>query len=125
MKRNLSPSDSRRMLSKVPPEVSFWLCTNEQLRSLEELSSALIRVNDDVFRYHVNRDKNDFESWIRDIISDKELAREISRIKTRETLVRKITERIEELRKVIKKSAKPVKKIARKVKIKVRIARRR
>lgn len=110
MKRNLSPSEARKLLSKVPSEVSFWLCTNEHLRNLDELAVTLNKVNDEVFKYHVNRDKNDFEAWIRDIISDKELAREISRIKTRETLVRKISERVEELRKLTKKAAKnPVK----------------
>lgn len=106
MKRNLSTADARRILARVPQQVSFWLCTNEHLRNLESLGKALQMVNDEVFKYHVNRDKNDFETWIRDIIRDKELAREISRIKTRETLVRKILERIEELRKIVKKSSK-------------------
>ena len=102
MKRKLSGSESKRMLSKVPANVSFWLCTNEQLRNLDELASALNRVTDEVFRYHVNRDKNDFEAWIRDVINDKELARDISRIKTRSTLVRKIHERVDSLRKLVK-----------------------
>ncbi|MBI2575292.1 hypothetical protein HYV82_05400 [Candidatus Woesearchaeota archaeon] len=101
MKRNLAPGEARRILSRVPANVSFWLCTNEQLARLEALGSALQRVSDDVFRYHVNRDKNDFEAWIRDVISDRELAREISRIKTKDTLIRKISERVEELKEIV------------------------
>lgn len=109
MKKRVSGSESRRILMKVPAQVSFWLCTNEQLRNLDELSIALKKANDEVFRYHVNRDKNDFEAWIRETIKDKELAREISRIKTRSTLIRKLDERVLELRKAIKRTAKPVK----------------
>lgn len=101
MKRNLAPGEARRILSRVPVNVSFWLCTNEQLVRLDDLGSALQRVSDDVFRYHVNRDKNDFEVWIRDIVHDRELAREISRIKTKDTLIRKISERVEELREIV------------------------
>lgn len=110
MKKRVSSAEARRILSKVPMQVNFWLCTNEQLRSLDELSISLKKANDEVFRYHVNRDKNDFEAWIRETIKDKELAREISRIKTRYTLIRKLDERVLELRKAIKKSAPKPKK---------------
>jgi hypothetical protein len=103
---------AKGILSKVPPERSFWLCTNENLRSLTDLSNALDKATNDVFRYHVNRDKNDFETWIRDELMDKDLAREIARVKTKETLLRKISERLEELQKIIKRS-KPVKKVKR------------
>lgn len=100
MKRPVHYAEARRILGRVASTNRFWLCTNENLRNLPELAASLERVDDDVFRYHVNRDKNDFEVWIRDVIKDKELAREISRVKTRETLVRKINERVEGLRKV-------------------------
>lgn len=92
-----SSEEAKRILGRVPEGVSFWLCTNKKLFSLRELSSELDEISDETFRYHVNRDKNDFENWIRDIIQDRELAREISRIKTKETLTRKIQERVEEL----------------------------
>ncbi len=128
MKRRVSSSEARRILKRVQPQVGFWLCTNEQLRNLEELSVALKRASDDVFRYHVNRDKNDFEAWIRETIRDKELAREISRIKTRSTLIRKLDERVLELRKALKRIApkkpksrrKDKKKSSRKIKSKNR-----
>ncbi|MBI2664364.1 hypothetical protein HYX10_03410 [Candidatus Woesearchaeota archaeon] len=101
MKRPVQYSDARRILGKV--SIPFWLCTNDNLRNLFSLAKVLEEVDDDTFRYHVNRDRNDFEVWIRDEVGDKELAREIARVKTKETLVRKITERVNELRKVVKK----------------------
>ena len=93
MKRKVPAAVAKGILAKVPFHVSFWLCTNESLRSLADVSEALQKASDDVFRYHVNRDKNDFEVWIRNVIKDKDLAREIARVKTRETLIRKITRR--------------------------------
>src|SRR3989338_8213746 len=101
MKRKVPVSVAKGILSRVPFQVSFWLCTNENLRSLADVSEALQKATDDVFRYHVNRDKNDFEAWIREVIKDKDLAREIARVKTKETLVRKISERINNLRNTI------------------------
>lgn len=114
MKRKVPAAVAKGILAKVPFHVSFWLCTNESLRSLADVSEALQKASDDVFRYHVNRDKNDFEVWIRDVIKDKDLAREIARVKTRETLIRKITERVDELRANVKKGMKPKPSHARK-----------
>ncbi|MEK6837585.1 MAG: hypothetical protein AABX69_02950, partial [Nanoarchaeota archaeon] len=71
---------AKGVLAKVPFQISFWLCTNQNLRSLADLSVALQRADHEVFRYHVNRDKNDFEVWIREVIKDKDLAREIARV---------------------------------------------
>lgn len=113
MKRKVPAAVAKGILARVPFQVSFWLCTNENLRSLSDVYEALERASDDVFRYHVNRDKNDFEVWIREVIKDKDLAREIARVKTRETLIRKIRERVDELSSIIKRSGtrkKPARK---------------
>jgi hypothetical protein len=121
MKRAVPSVVAKSIMTKVPQNLSFWLCTNENLRSLSDVSDALEKASDEVFRYHVNRDKNDFELWIRDVVRDKDLAREIARVKTRETLIRKISERIDELRKTVKrvesrkKKTKPKKKSIRKI----------
>lgn len=91
------------MLARVPRGDAFWLCTNENLLNLASLAISLEKADDDVFRYHVTRDKNDFETWIRDVVGDKDLAREIARVKTKETLIRKINERLILLKKTVKR----------------------
>lgn len=116
MKRKVPVPVAKGILSRVPFQVSFWLCTNENLRGLADVYEALQRATDDVFRYHVNRDKNDFEVWIRDVVKDKDLAREIARVKTRETLIRKILERVEELRSLVKRSIRQKPRAKRKAK---------
>lgn len=126
MSKKITLTRAKNLLKVVPQKESFWLCTNQNLRSLNTLAKALDEVSDDVFRYHVNKYKNDFSTWVRDMISDNDFAREISRIKTKDTLVRKITEKVDESKDVITKykviaakrkkvvKKKPVKKKAKK-----------
>jgi hypothetical protein len=111
MKKRVTPKEAKKILGRVPATKSFWLCINMELRSLPELALAVESIDDDVFRYHVNKDKNDFEAWIRDVLQDKELAREIARVKTKETLLRKIQERSGELKKTAKKGSKQKKPV--------------
>ena len=119
--KKLSIPEAKRILAKVPTTQGFWLCTAQDIRSLSELSKSLSQLDDDAFRYHVNRTKNDFEIWIRTVIEDKDLGREIARVKTKETLHRKVSERVKLLSNTVKqskktivtsrKSAKPKKKV--------------
>lgn len=104
MKKQVKPLEAKRILATVKVGRRFWLCTNEELKNLGEVAKAIDIIETEVFRYHVNKDKNDFEVWIRDIVKDKELAREISRIKTKETLHRKIAERVDELKNLARKA---------------------
>jgi hypothetical protein len=114
MTRKLTLFRAKKILRVVPLSKSFWLCTNEYLRSLNTLADALERVSDDVFRYHVDKYKNDFATWVKDAVDDKDLAREISRIKTRYTLVRKIRENIDESKSIVRRYKKaPVRKKAK------------
>ena len=106
MTRKLTLVRAKKILRVVPLSKSFWLCTNEYLRSLNTLADALERVSDDVFRYHVDKYKNDFATWVKDAVDDKDMAREISRIKTRYTLVRKIRENIDESKSIAKRYKK-------------------
>jgi len=128
MKKRVKPSEAKQLLRAVSGTKSFWLCTNQEVRSLRGLSKVLSNLTLDVFRYHVNRDKNDFEVWIREVVQDRTLAREIARIKTKETLKRKITERVEQLSKasarLISKKRKKVSKTPKRSRRKKRSRRR-
>jgi len=110
MTKKITVSRAKRILRIVPVSKSFWLCTNEYLRSLNTLAVSLENATDDVFRYHVDKYKNDFSTWVKDIIDDKDLAREISRIKTRYTLVRKIRENVDESKNLLKRYKKQTEK---------------
>ena len=118
MTKKVTLSRAKKILRIVPVSKSFWLCTNEYLRSLNTLAVSLECATDDVFRYHVDKYKNDFSTWVKDIIDDKDLAREISRIKTRYTLVRKIRENVDESKNLVKRYKKHI--VKRKPKPKAR-----
>jgi hypothetical protein len=79
--------DSRVAVPKfkenVKPEHSFKLKDGKELLNLHELAIALRQMNDDVFSHHVNENKNDFASWIKDCMGEKQLASELSKYKTK------------------------------------------
>lgn len=68
---------------------SFKLANNVLLTSLEDLIRELETMDDEVFFVHVNKRKNDFYTWIKDGIEDKELAEKIKG-KTEKDELRKV-----------------------------------
>ena len=61
-------------LGNVPAENAFVLFNGPRINNLFELAEALESMKETSFRHHVTGQKNDFSSWIRDIIGDNELA---------------------------------------------------
>ncbi len=98
----LKVEDIKKILSNVSDFESFWFCNNTVASSLEELSKLLLEIDDTTFRYHLHKNKNDYEDWIKNIIGDEEFSKEISRVKTRVTLSKKIEERVDFLKKQLK-----------------------
>ena len=86
----------RRYLRNVSPENSLWIINGDIVKSLRELLRELKIMNDEAFRYHVNKDKTDFSKWIREIIGDKKLAADLKKAKTRDKAVKAITNRIKQ-----------------------------
>ncbi len=101
--KTLTLNDIKKILSEVSDFESFWFCNNTVANSLESLSKLLLEVDDTTFRYHLHKNKNDYEEWIKTIIGDEEFSKEISRVKTRITLSKKIQERIIFLKEELKR----------------------
>jgi hypothetical protein len=59
---------------QIPPENYFHLCSGSQIKDIQELASVLEGMSEDEFRYHVNQEKNDFSSWIRNVFNMHDLA---------------------------------------------------
>jgi hypothetical protein len=70
---------AERRLADVPDQYVFWCHDGRILHSLRELKNALEMMSDEAYAYHANKDKNDFSNWVKDIIGDDKLARDISR----------------------------------------------
>lgn len=68
---------AERRLANVPDQYVFWCHDGRMIRSIRELKEALEFMSDEAYAYHANREKNDFSNWIKDIIGDEKLARDL------------------------------------------------
>jgi hypothetical protein len=87
-----------RFLSNVPPENNFWCNDGKILANLGELQQALATMSKDTFKYHVNAEKSDFSTWVKDIIGDEYLAHELRKSKDSKNAAKIVAKRIEYLK---------------------------
>ncbi len=90
----ITRSVAEGMLGDVPEEKRFWCCDGRYLKNLEELEAALGQMADDIFRYHVNEAKTDFSNWVRDVIGDDKLSRDLLKSTSQAQAARSVAERI-------------------------------
>ena len=88
-----------KKLRSVSDDEAFYLVNGKRLGSLYELRDELKRMEEKVFQHHVNKHKNDFANWVRDIIGDDLLAEAISSISDKREMYLAIKSRIKELEK--------------------------
>jgi len=71
--------EAKRLLADVPEEYVFWCHDGRILRSTKELGAALNAMADETYAFHVNTEKNDFANWVRDVIKDERLAKDLQK----------------------------------------------
>jgi hypothetical protein len=86
--------DAERLLANVPEQHVFWCCDGRVLRNMKELGEALANMTDETFAYHSNEEKKDFSNWVRDIIKDEKLARDLEKSLSRTQAAKSVAERI-------------------------------
>jgi hypothetical protein len=74
---------AKKSLAAVPEEYVFWCRDGQILRTMKDLAEALETMSDETFSHHVNAEKNDFANWVRDILKDEKLARDLARSNNR------------------------------------------
>ncbi|MBN2251144.1 MAG: hypothetical protein JW724_03605 [Candidatus Altiarchaeota archaeon] len=89
---------NQEYLKDVPPEKSFWVSNGWVVRNMEELPGALENMSDETFAYHLNREKNDFSAWVREVVGDKMLASTLQMVKSRKSATDAIKRRIKQLK---------------------------
>lgn len=95
----VTKDEARKYLCDAAPEQCFWVNNGPILKNMEELANALPDMAEDAFRHHVNDEKNDFSSWIRDIIGDAKLANDLLSSKNRDSALKKVRGRVNSLKK--------------------------
>jgi hypothetical protein len=82
-KKRSTKSTSKKKSKKIinaKPDQYFILVTGVPLKNLKELANSLETMNDWVFNHHVNDSRNDFSSWISEILKEENLAKEVKNI---------------------------------------------
>lgn len=81
---------AKKNLFYAPDVWCFWVSDGRILRSLVDLRDGLKEMSDEVFKNHVNKEKNDFAKWIEDILGESVFAKKMRTMKTRLTALRTV-----------------------------------
>lgn len=90
----ISREEAQRRLSNVPEEYVFWCCDGRVLRNMRELGETLNTMTDEVFAYHSNAEKHDFAEWVRNIIQDQKLARDLDKSHNQNQAAKRVAKRV-------------------------------
>jgi hypothetical protein len=70
--------DAARILSDISGDKRFYSQDGCVISNLSQLAECLTHINDYSFGHHVTPEKNDFSNWVRDVLVDEKLARDIN-----------------------------------------------
>lgn len=90
----MSKKTAKKLLADMPHEHAFRFHDGRILRNVDELREALKTMKKDTFAFHVSAQKNDFSNWVRDVIGDRKLARDLERSPDRAQAAKKVAERV-------------------------------
>jgi hypothetical protein len=90
----ITKAAAKERLSDVSEEKRFWCRDGRFLKNLEELETALGQMTADTFSYHSNESKTDFSNWVRDVIGDDKLARDLLKSTTQAQAAKNVAARI-------------------------------
>ena len=91
-------------LADVSPEKQFWCSDGRVLKNLLELAAALEEISDESFHHHSSEGKSDFSNWVRDVIGDDKLSRDLQKSKSRAQAAKAVADRVTWLKSKIEAS---------------------
>lgn len=100
MPKGVTRGDAERFLNDVPEEYQFWSKDGTTFRNVEQLAEAIKNMDDETFKHHSNQEKTDFSNWLRDIVGDEKLARDLMKNKSKDSAYNKVRERIALLKRI-------------------------
>lgn len=103
MPKGVTRGDAERFLNDVPEEYQFWLKDGSTIRNVEQLAESLKNMNHETFKHHSNNEKTDFSNWLRDIVGDEKLARDLMKNKSKDSAYNKVKDRIALLKRIRKR----------------------
>ncbi|MBI1935413.1 hypothetical protein HYS31_03150 [Candidatus Woesearchaeota archaeon] len=95
----VTKEEAKQYLCDAVPDKCFWVNNGPILRSLDEFAAYLAQISDDAFNYHANKGKNDFSSWVNEVIGDEKLANDILSSRSKASMIKKVQARVNALKK--------------------------
>lgn len=94
-------------MKNVPQHQAFLVKDGPSLQNLRDLQDALGTITNEQFSHHVNSAKNDFYNWVYHAVKDEKLALQLSRSRSRDSMLKAVAKRITELSvRVVEKKVK-------------------
>jgi hypothetical protein len=90
----MTRSVAEAMLGDIPEEKRFWCHDGRYLKNLDELKDALEQMTADTFSYHSNETKTDFSNWVKDVVGDEKLSRDLLKCTTKEQAAKAVADRV-------------------------------
>lgn len=94
VKEKTSPANSYHENIYLQPHERFYLKDGKVASSLRDLYYILKDISDDTFYHHVSIERNDFANWVRDVLKQYSIAKEISNIYSRRELIEFLKDKI-------------------------------
>lgn len=89
--------DAGKFLGNVPDEYVFRCHDGGIFRNMRELRDGLEAISDETFGFHANAEKNDFANWVRDVVKDEKLARDLIKAPSRLQAAKSVATRVSSL----------------------------
>jgi hypothetical protein len=90
----ISKEEAKRRLENVPDDKRFWCHDGKLIKNLRELGKSLNDMSDETFHYHSGEERKDFSKWIRDVVGDDKLAKDLSKARSRTQASQAVAQRI-------------------------------
>ena len=81
-------------LRDVPHDKVFLFRDGRMVRNLDKLTTTLREKVEEMFKYLVAGDKDDFSNWVRDVIGDVTLANELQKATIQTTAAHRVDMRL-------------------------------
>ncbi len=79
----IQKEEARKYLADVPEEYVFHCHDTCVFKNMRELRDGLSNMSEETYAYHANTEKNDFSTWVRDVIKDEKLAADLRSAKSK------------------------------------------
>jgi len=94
----LHSRDAKALFFDLPKHHKFWAKDGREINNLTELYRSLVEMSNEVFKHHVNRERDDFAKWAKNSLHDSVLARRLKSSRTKLEHVEIVKRRIEQLK---------------------------